>query len=189
MNKVLLSNIENLKIVFDLMKEDTFFLNAFNKATEAISLSLKSGGRIYFAGNGGSAADSQHIAAEFISRLSNDRAPLCAEALTTDTSVLTAIGNDYGFEYVYSRQLEAKLRVGDIFIGITTSGNSKNILNAFKACNRIQVSSILITGNMGGVAKFLADYAMIVPSARTQTIQEAHILIGHSLCEAVENLT
>lgn len=188
MKNLLINNINAIDLVLNNIQKDKLFLEIFNQASNVIAEALKNGGRIYIAGNGGSAADSQHIAAEFISRLSMDRAPLSAEALTTDTSILTAIGNDYGFEYIFSRQLEVKLKKNDVFIGITTSGNSKNILLALEECKRKNVKSILLSGEGGGAASVLADYLLLVPCRRTQTIQEAHILIGHSLCEASEKL-
>ncbi len=149
--------------------------------------SYRGGGRLYIAGNGGSAADAQHLAAEFVSKLAQDREPLPAEALTTDSSILTAIANDYGFEHVFSRQLIAKLKVNDIFLGITTSGRSPNILKALEVCRHKKVPSIIITANDAGPAKDLADICIAVPGKRTSTIQKLHIVLVHTLCECIES--
>jgi len=161
-------------------------IDLFNKIVEIVIKSYKKGGRLYIAGNGGSAADAQHLAAEFISKLAKDREPLPAEALTVDSSVLTAISNDYGYEKVFSRQLVAKLRKHDLFLGITTSGNSENILYALKECKRIKIPSIVFCGKDGGKALELADYCIIATGLKTGSIQELHILLAHSLCQCVE---
>jgi D-sedoheptulose 7-phosphate isomerase len=161
-------------------------LNLFAQAVEIVVGSYKQGGRLYAAGNGGSAADAQHLVAEFISKLARPRAPLPAESLTVDTSVLTAIGNDYGFEHVFSRQLEAKLQAGDVFLAITTSGRSPNILEALRLCRTKKIPSIAFCGRDGGAAKQLADYCIIAPGEQTSTIQEVHICLYHTLCECVE---
>ena len=144
------------------------------------------GGRLYIAGNGGSAADSQHLAAEFVSKLARDRNPLPAEALTTDSSIITAIANDYGFEQVFSRQLAGKLQTNDVFLGITTSGRSPNIINALEVCKSKNIKTIVFSGRDGGQVKSVADYCIIVPGVLTSTIQELHILLAHTLCESVE---
>jgi D-sedoheptulose 7-phosphate isomerase len=141
---------------------------------------------LYIAGNGGSAADAQHLAAEFVSKLARDRAPLPAEALTVDSSILTAIGNDYGFDLVFSRQLQGKLTAQDIFLGITTSGNSPNILRALEVCRQKSVPSIVFSGRDGGQVRDLADFCIIAGGDTTATIQELHIVLAHSLCESVE---
>lgn len=159
----------------------------FVEAVTQLISCYQAGGRLYIAGNGGSAADAQHLAAEFVSKLARDRNPLPAEALTVDSSILTAIGNDYGFEFVFSRQLEAKLRPADMFLGITTSGNSPNILCALDVCRLKGIKSILFTGRDGGHAAARSDFPIIVSSARTSTIQELHITLAHSLCECVES--
>lgn len=170
----------------EALLNDARLIETFSKAASHVIACYKSGGRLYIAGNGGSAADSQHLAAEFVSKLARDRNPLPAESLTTDTSILTAIGNDYGYEHVFSRQLIAKLRPNDVFLGITTSGKSKNILSALQVCKQIGAKSIVFTGFGGGEAATLADYPLIVPGNRTSTIQELHILLAHSVCETVE---
>ena len=161
-------------------------IDLFNKIVEIVVKSYNKGGRLYIAGNGGSAADAQHLAAEFISKLAKDREPLPAEALTVDSSVLTAISNDYGYEKVFSRQLVAKLRKHDLFLGITTSGNSENILYALKECKRMKIPSIVFCGKDGGRALELADYCIIATGLKTGAIQELHILLAHSLCQCVE---
>jgi D-sedoheptulose 7-phosphate isomerase len=158
----------------------------FDKAVQEVVNRYRNGGRIYIAGNGGSAADAQHLAAEFVSKLARDRAPLAAEALTVDTSVLTAIGNDYGFDQVFSRQIAGKLTQKDIFLGITTSGHSGNILNALDTCRQMSIPSIVFAGRDGGVAKNKADFCIIAPGDMTSTIQEIHIVLAHTLCECVE---
>ena len=158
----------------------------FEKAVLKVVACYKLGGRIYIAGNGGSAADAQHLAAEFVSKLSKDRDPLAAEALTVDSSVLTAIGNDYGYENIFSRQIKGKLTKNDIFLGITTSGNSLNIIKALKTCKKMGIPTIVFSGNGGGIVIDKADYCIVPPGQRTSTIQEIHILLAHSLCECVE---
>ena len=167
-----------------LQNEDQIFL--FKKAVEKVISCYKAGGRIYIAGNGGSAADAQHLAAEFVSKLSKDRDPLAAEALTVDTSVLTAIGNDYGYDKIFSRQIAGKLTQHDVFLGITTSGNSLNIINALDTCRQMGIITVLFSGNDGGAAKEKADFCIVPPGKRTSTIQEIHIVLAHSLCECVE---
>jgi D-sedoheptulose 7-phosphate isomerase len=161
-------------------------LEIFAKAADEVAARYKRGGRLYIAGNGGSAADAQHLAAEFVSKLARDRAPLPAEALTVDSSIITAIGNDYGFDKVFSRQLAGKLTPNDIFLGITTSGKSPNILKALETCREMSIPSILFTGRDGGPAKALADFCIVASGELTSTIQEIHIVLAHSLCECVE---
>ncbi|MBA3026395.1 MAG: D-sedoheptulose 7-phosphate isomerase, partial [Sulfurimonas sp.] len=138
------------------------------------------------AGNGGSAADAQHIAAELVGRYGFDRPSIPSLALTTDTSNLTAIGNDYGYDKVFSRQLEGMGQSGDIFIGISTSGNSLNIINAFHSAKNKGIMTVALVGRDGGEMAKMADYAIIIPSNSTPRIQESHILIGHILCDIIE---
>lgn len=161
-------------------------LAQFEKAVELVKTCYKSGGRLYIAGNGGSAADAQHLAAEFVSKLAKDRSPLPAEALTVDSSILTAIGNDYGYEKVFSRQLEGKATEKDVFLGITTSGNSQNILHALDTCRSMGIPSIVFSGRDGGSAVGRADFVVIAPGHATSTIQELHIVLAHTLCECIE---
>ena len=165
---------------------DSVLIGCFNQAVEHVIACYKAGGRLYIAGNGGSAADAQHLAAEFVSKLARERNPLPAEALTTDSSILTAIGNDYGFEHIFSRQLSGKLKANDIFLGITTSGRSPNILKALEQCRVKGVKSIVFTGRDGGQVKDMTEYCIIVPCQKTSTIQELHIVLAHTLCECVE---
>lgn len=145
---------------------------------------VKRGNRVIFAGNGGSAADAQHLAAEFVSRFEFDRPGLPSLSLATDTSMITAIGNDYGYEKLFRRQLEAQARRGDLFVGITTSGRSKNVLEAFSVCKGLDVTSVALCGTGGELAG--VDHVLRAPSAHTPRIQECHILIGHMLCAQVE---
>lgn len=162
-------------------------IEVFNNAVcEVVERYLK-GGRLYIAGNGGSAADAQHLAAEFVSKLARDRAPLPAEALTVDSSIITAIGNDYGYDNVFSRQIAGKMTTKDIFLGITTSGKSQNIINAVDMCKSLGVPSIIFTGRDGGEVKNIADYCIIATGDITSTIQEIHLVLAHSLCECVED--
>jgi D-sedoheptulose 7-phosphate isomerase len=161
-------------------------LAVFERAANEIVARYRNGGRLYIAGNGGSAADAQHLAAEFVSKLARDRAPLPAEALTVDSSILTAIGNDYGFEQVFARQIAGKATAKDIFLGITTSGNSPNILLAVQKCRELGVPTIVFTGHDGGRVRPMADYCVIATGATTATIQEVHIVLAHTLCECVE---
>jgi D-sedoheptulose 7-phosphate isomerase len=156
-------------------------------ACEMITSTLKNGHKVLVAGNGGSAADAQHIAAELSGRFVKERKALPGIALTTDTSAITSIANDYGYEYVFSRQLEALAQPGDLFIGISTSGNSEGILNAFKAASKLNCKTLGLSGRNGGKMNGLCDLNIIVPSDVTARIQEMHILIGHILCKAVDN--
>ena len=165
---------------------DTTCLSQFRQAVEAVIACYRLGGRLYIAGNGGSAADAQHLAAEFVSKLARDRDPLPAEALTVDSSVLTAIGNDYGYDLIFSRQLAGKATHKDIFLGITTSGQSANIIKALEQCRTLQIPSIVFCGRAGGAAQHVADYCIIAPGVATSTIQELHIMLAHTLCECVE---
>lgn len=148
--------------------------------------SLTAGGTIFWCGNGGSAADSQHLAAELVGRFRKNRRPLRSLALTTDTSVLTCVTNDYNYESVFARQIEAMGRPNDVLIGISTSGDSGNVMHAFKAARNIEMTTVALLGKDGGSCKRLADHSLIAPSWDTARIQEAHILIGHVLCELIE---
>lgn len=179
-------NIEASIQAKNQLLSDTECLSLFAKAVEIVVDRYKHGGRIYIAGNGGSAADAQHLAAEFVSKLSRDRAPLPAEALTVDSSILTAIGNDYGFDLVFARQIAGKATAKDVFLGITTSGQSPNILKALEQCRTMGISSIVFCGRDGGPAKAMADHCIVAPGIATSTIQEVHIVLAHTLCECVE---
>ena len=182
----LVKNLETSIAAKQALLNDERSLERFGGAVDVVVKCYQDGGRIYIAGNGGSAADAQHLAAEFVSKLARDRDPLPAEALTVDSSILTAIGNDYGFEQVFSRQLAGKASTGDIFLGITTSGRSPNILKALEQCRIMGLTSLVFTGGDGGPAAGLADHSVIVPGKATSTIQEIHIVLAHTLCESVE---
>ena len=147
---------------------------------------LKNRGRILVCGNGGSAADAQHIAAELSGRFKKERIALAGIALTTDTSALTAIGNDYGYDYVFSRQLEAIGRKGDILIAISTSGNSENVLNSMKSAKKLGIKTITLTGKTGGEMAKKGDINIIIPSNDTPRIQEMHIMVGHMICALID---
>jgi D-sedoheptulose 7-phosphate isomerase len=148
--------------------------------------SLRSGGKVILMGNGGSAADAQHIAAELVGRYQLERKAFSALAITTDPSIVTAIGNDYGEEMVFSRQVEAHAKPGDIVMGISTSGNSKNVIAAIKTARKIGCRTVGLLGNEGGQLKDLVDVPIVVRSKDTPRIQECHILIGHIICDIVE---
>ncbi|BCG64595.1 MAG: D-sedoheptulose 7-phosphate isomerase [Methyloprofundus sp.] len=154
-------------------------------AQKAVDI-YKNGHKTLIAGNGGSAADAQHIAGEFVSRFYFDRPGLASQALTTDTSILTSIANDYGYERLFARQIQANGNTGDMFIGISTSGNSKNIIAALKECKEKGIISVGLTGDTGGKMADLCDYCIKIPSASTPRVQESHILIGHIICSVVE---
>lgn len=166
--------------------DDPALLAQIASVAEVCIKAFKAGNRVLLAGNGGSAADAQHIAAEFVSRFMYDRPGLPAIALTTDTSMLTAIGNDYGYERLFERQLEANGRAGDVFIGITTSGNSPNVLKTIARCRELGVVSVGLAG-AGGKIQSLCDHVIAVPSTSTPRIQESHITIGHVICGMVES--
>lgn len=159
---------------------------AIDGAGQAILGCLQQGGSVFFCGNGGSAADCQHLAAEFTGRFVRERAPLAGVALTTDSSALTAIGNDYGFEEIFARQIAGLGKPGDCLVAISTSGNSRNVIRAVEAAKIIGVATIGLLGRDGGMLKEICDMAVVVPSETTARIQEMHILIGHSWCEAVD---
>lgn len=175
------------------IKVHSLFLNSreqLNLVQEIVDLILgayKNKCKVFFCGNGGSAADAQHFAAELTGRFGYDRPPLNAEALHVDTSYLTAVANDYSFDEVYARLLQAKAKEGDILVGMSTSGNSKNILKAFSQAEAMGVKTIALTGASGGVLKTMADICISVPSDDTARIQEVHGLVGHIICKLVED--
>jgi len=185
--------MENIKEIIEAsisvkqqVLENEDLLQIINAATEQIVTSLKKGGRIYFCGNGGSAADAQHLAAEFSGRFYKDRAALPAEALHVNTSYITAVANDYSFDVVYARLVEGIMQKGDVLIGLSTSGNSANIVKAFETARTKDITTIGMTGLTGGMLKSLSDYLINVPSADTPRIQESHIMIGHIICQLSE---
>lgn len=150
---------------------------------------LNKGHKILLMGNGGSAADAQHIAAELVGRFLCERKGLAAIALTTDTSILTSVGNDYGFDFVFSRQVEGLANAGDVIVAYSTSGNSKNIIQAIGTAKAIGCQTVVLTGESGGKLREMVDHCLCVPSSFTPRIQEAHAFIGHMLCDYVDNKT
>ncbi|HUL30948.1 MAG TPA: D-sedoheptulose 7-phosphate isomerase [Thermodesulfobacteriota bacterium] len=152
-----------------------------------VAHAFEAGNKLFFFGNGGSAADAQHMAAEFVNRYIMSRPPLPAIALTTDTSILTSVSNDFTFDEIFAKQIRALGKEGDVAIGITTSGNSPNIIKAFEVAKEMEMKTVAFTGNDGGAIGKMANFALVVPSTSTPRIQEAHILIGHILCEMVEH--
>lgn len=176
--------IEASIAVKQAMLADEALLNKIAAVAELMIATMRNGNRVFFAGNGGSAADAQHLAAEFVSRFTFDRPGLPSLSLSTDTSMLTAIGNDYGYDKLFRRQLEAQARPGDVFVGITTSGCSKNVLAAFEVCKGLGVTSVALCGLGGELAG--VDHVLRAPSGDTPRIQECHIVIGHMLCQEVE---
>jgi len=181
----LISSIVDSIDVKQKLLDDELLLNKIDSVIITIVNAVRKGNRIIFAGNGGSAADAQHLAAEFVSRFEFDRPGLPALSLSTDTSMITAIGNDYGYHRLFLRQLQAQARPGDVFVGITTSGKSPNVLHAFEACKELQVTSIALCG-LGGELEGKVDHVLRAPSSHTPRIQECHILIGHMICAEVE---
>ncbi len=166
--------------------EDSALMRRLEEASELVAASLRQGGKIHFCGNGGSAADAQHLAAELSGRFYYDRPPLNAEALHCNTSYMTAVGNDYGYEWVFARLLRGTGHAGDVLVGLSTSGNSKNILKAYDVCKEMGIRIISLTGETGGKMKEYSDILLNVPSTDTPRIQESHIMLGHILCEWVE---
>lgn len=175
----------SVKLKTSLLSNETI-LNSVNKLVEAIVNCYKNGGKVLWAGNGGSAADAQHLAAELSGRFYYDRAPLFSDALHVNTSYLTAVGNDYGYELVYSRLTQAMGKKGDILIGLSTSGTSKNVVNALVKAKEIGMITASFTGETGGTMKNHSDILVNIPSKDTPRIQECHMLLGHTVCEMVE---
>jgi D-sedoheptulose 7-phosphate isomerase len=187
----LINNIKNRlqesQRVFQLMLLDEQLVMATQNVAEVCINALKSGNKILLAGNGGSAADCQHIAGELVSRFEFDRPGLPAMALTVDSSILTAIGNDYGYEKLFERQLQTLSKLGDVFFAYSTSGKSPNILRALEFAKSNGIQSVGFTGNRQGPMKSLCDYLLEVPSAETPRIQEGHLVLGHIICGLIEN--
>lgn len=161
-------------------------LATVEKVVDVITRSLQATGRIYFCGNGGSAADAQHLAAEFSGRFYTDRKALPAEALHCNTSYLTAVGNDYSYDVIYARLIDGIGNKGDVLVGLSTSGNSANIVKAFEVAREKGIITVGFTGTSGGAMKSLSDYLINIPSTDTPRIQESHIMIGHIICQLVE---
>lgn len=178
---------EGLKVV-EAVSADSNLHATLVQAAEATAQALRSGRKLMIAGNGGSAADAQHLAAEFVCRLVEDRTAMRAVALTTNTSALTAISNDYGFERAFARQVEALGQAGDVFMGISTSGNSPNVLRALEMCRSMGIATIGLSGKSGGKMAPLCDFILRIPSDVTMYIQQAHLALEHIFCMMVENL-
>lgn len=180
---------EQIKNSFETKQKiynDDILVDEITKISNKIINCYKKGGKVLIAGNGGSAADAQHIAGELVNKFYFDRPALSAMALSTDTSVITAVGNDDSFDKIFSRQIEANGKKGDVFIGISTSGNSKDIIEAIKSCKRNGIIVVGLTGNKGGNMDLLCDHLIKVPSSETPRIQESHMLIYHTICAIVE---
>lgn len=186
MREYIAEQITEANRVMSAMRTDDALFAAVEGAAAACIKCLRAGGKILLAGNGGSAADAQHIAGEFVSRFAFDRPGLAAVALTTDTSILTAIGNDYGFDKLFSRQVQALGNAEDVFICYSTSGNSPNILRALEEARKQRLVSVGLTGSRGGPMRELCDHLMAVPCSDTPKIQEGHLVLGHILCGLVE---
>lgn len=176
---------QSIQVKQDLLANN-HLIQQIQTVVEVITKAFQNGNSVYFAGNGGSAADAQHLAAEFSGRFYKDRKALPSEALHCNTSYLTAVANDYSYEVIYARLIEGITKPGDVLVGISTSGNSGNIVKAFEAAKNNQVITIGFTGDKGGKMKDLGDYLINVPSNDTPRIQESHILVGHIICELVE---
>jgi D-sedoheptulose 7-phosphate isomerase len=186
MKKLILEKLANSVSTLQRVMADDALLAAVADAAEVTGKAMLNGHKLMVAGNGGSAADSQHLVAEFVSRLTVDRPAMRAVALTTDTSILTAIGNDYSYDNVFERQIEALGQAGDVFLGISTSGNSRNILKALDLSRKLGITTIGFSGRDGGKMPTLCDYNVIIPSEITANIQEAHLALEHIYCHLVE---
>jgi len=188
MQQLIQSEIQKLAVLINQIQNDQALLASVETMTNVCVDALRKGKKILFAGNGGSAADSQHLAAELVSRLCFNRPGLAALALTTDTSALTAIGNDYSFENIFSRQVESIGQAGDVFIGISTSGKSPNILRALEAARKGGLTTIGFTGMQAPLMAERCDFTLNIPSRETPKIQECHILFGHIICAGIEEI-
>lgn len=184
-NQIRNSIFETINTMESVLNNEDLLIQIQSASNQCIN-AFKNGKKILLAGNGGSAADAQHIAGEFVSRFNFDRPGLPAIALTTDTSILTAIGNDYGYQNLFSRQIQAIANSGDIFIAYSTSGNSLNIINALKEAKKMGVICIGLTGGRGGQMDGLCDILLAMPSMLTPKIQEAHLVVGHIICGIAE---
>ena len=185
--KLLKSRLESHNALINQVLTDKSLLETLNRAATVIENCFRAGNKVYFCGNGGSAADAQHLAAEFSGKYMINRDCLPAEALHCNTSYLTAVSNDFNYEIVYSRLISGIGRKGDVMIGLSTSGNSANIVKAFEVCRAKGITTVAFTGKGGGTMAPLADLLLAIPSAETPRIQEAHITLGHLLCELVES--
>ncbi len=185
MEKIKAIIASSINVKQEILQTDEL-LNTVSKVVDEIVAAFRQGKRVYFCGNGGSAADAQHLAAEFSGRFYKNRRALPAEALHCNTSYLTAVGNDYGFDVIYSRIIEGIGEKGDLLVGLSTSGNSANIVKAFEAAKEKGIVTIAFTGLTGGTMKSVSNYLINVPSTDTPRIQESHIMIGHIICQLVE---
>lgn len=181
--KIIMNSISVKEIIYN----NNELIEKIEKITNVIIDCFQKGGKVLLCGNGGSAADAQHIAAELSGRFYIDREPLFAEALHVNTSYVTAVANDYGYDEIYSRLVKGMGREGDILIGISTSGNSKNVLKSFQMAHKIGIKTILFTGENDGEIKYWSNYIINVPSTDTPRIQESHIMVGHIICELIED--
>ena len=188
MNRIKESIEQSIEVKSKILSDDKL-MQSIEDAVNIIVESLRNGGKIHFCGNGGSAADAQHLASELSGRFYLDRDPLNAEALHCNSSYMTAVSNDYGYDFVYSRMIKASAKKGDVLVGISTSGNSRNIIEAYKTCEELGVNIISLTGATGGMMKDFGGILINVPSTDTPRIQESHIMIGHIICELVERRT
>lgn len=182
---VIHSHIQDHKDVVNHLDDET--IKKIEEVSNLLVDCLSNGKTIFWCGNGGSAGDSQHLAAELIGRYKNDRRPLRSIALTTDSSAITCISNDYSYDKVFERQIEGLGTKGDVLIGISTSGNSFNVINAVKKANKIGVTTVCMLGNNGGAASEIADHSIIINSQSTARIQEMHIFVGHIFCDLIEH--
>ncbi len=187
MSIILKTFSDHLQVTEDLFRNE-YVIAALEQAAQHCIQALKKGNKILFCGNGGSAADAQHLAAELSGRYLKDRSPLFAEALHVNSSYLTAVGNDYGFEEIYARAVLAKGKKGDVLVGLSTSGTSANVIRAFVEAKRIGLQTISMTGLTGGELKALSDIWLAVPSEETPRIQECHVVMGHILCNLIEEV-
>jgi D-sedoheptulose 7-phosphate isomerase len=187
-NKGIINNrISEHLLVMQELQKDGSLLEVLSKAAAKIIDSFQGGNSVYFCGNGGSAADAQHLAAEFSGKFYIDRPVLPSEALHCNSSYMTAVSNDYSYDIVYARLISGIGRSGDVLVGLSTSGNSRNVIEAFNVCRDKGIYTVALLGNGGGKMAQLADYCLIVPSNNTPRIQEMHIMLGHILCEIVES--
>lgn len=186
MKNYIINQINDSAATKKAIVDNDALVNLLVEVAQACVEVYRKGKKILIAGNGGSAADAQHFAAELVGRYGFDRPSLPSIALTTDSSNLTAIGNDYGYEYVFSRQLEGLGQEGDLFIGISTSGNSQNVINAFVSAKDRGITTVALVGRDGGKMAAMADYAIVIPSHATPRIQESHLLIEHMICDIIE---
>jgi D-sedoheptulose 7-phosphate isomerase len=186
MTRLVREKLEEGCAVVQAVIEDSGLHGVLAEAAAVTAAALQAGRKLMVAGNGGSAADAQHLVAEFVSRLVEDRPAMRAVALTTDTSILTAVGNDYGYERVFARQIEAIGQSGDVFMGISTSGNSPNVLRALQLCRELGIKTIGLTGGTGGKVAAQCDFLIVIPSKVTMYIQQAHLALEHIFCLMVE---